>query len=49
MIEILKIAKIPFAIIAVLILCAWFIVGNFIAIEKVLDHYYPKTEKTDCK
>ena len=48
MIEILKVAKIPFAIIAVFILCVWFIVGNFIAIGKVLNHYYPKTEKTDC-
>ena len=48
MIEILKYAKIAFAIIAVFILCVWFIVGNFIAIGKVLNHYYPKTEKTDC-
>ena len=49
MIEILKVAKIPFAIITVFILCVWFIVGNFIAIGKVFNHYYPNAQKTDCK
>jgi|APGre2960657423_1045063.scaffolds.fasta_scaffold155406_3 hypothetical protein len=49
MINILKVIGIPFAIVITFILCAWIIVGNFIMIGKVINHYYPKTEKTDCK
>jgi uncharacterized membrane protein len=49
MTKILKFVAIPFVIVITLILCAWIIVGNCIMIGKVINHYYPKTEKTDCK
>jgi len=49
MINILKVVAIPFTIVITLVICAWIIVGNFIMMGKVINHYYPKTEKADCK